>query len=178
MQDIEEIKEDPLGDDDIRFYYPNAKIIKYSELNGYGHIDELLPDKNDYAFMLIEESPNKGHWVLLSNNDNQYEVFDSYGNPPDEWLKWNNKSTNEMLGQGEKTLTRLLKTGGKSSVYNPVKYQKDGSDINTCGRHCVFRVKNIKDGKNLNEYFKYMKYLKKSSGKNYDDIVASFVSKT
>jgi hypothetical protein len=47
-------------------------------------------------------------------------------------------------------------------VYNPIKYQEDEEDINTCGRHCVFRILNLMaKGRNL-----------------YDEIVAEYIDKT
>ena len=176
-QQLEQIIEEPLGDDDIRFYFPNANIMKYSELKKFNSIDDILPNDKDYAFLLYEDSPNKGHWVCISRNNGEYEFFDSYGGAPDSPLKWNDKQTNNMLGQGMKTLSNLFDKTKDNVIYNPVKYQEESSDVNTCGRHCVFRIKNIKDGKNLNQYYNLMKKLKENTGKNYDEIVASFVKK-
>lgn len=175
---LEEIIEDPLGDDDIRFYFPNANIMKYSELKKFNSIDDILPNDKDFAFLLYEDSPNKGHWVCISRNNGQYEFFDSYGGGPDSPLKWNAQETNNMLGQGTKILSNLFNKTKDKVIYNPVKYQEDSQDVNTCGRHCVFRIKNIKDGKNLHQYYQLMKTLKDNSGKNYDEIVASFIKKT
>jgi len=176
-EQIDEIIEEPMGDDDIRFYFPNAKILKYSELQDYDSIDKLLPTNNDYAFVLYESSPNSGHWTCLSKNDNAYEYFDSYGGKPDNPLNWNSKQKNAQLDQSRKHLTRLLDGAGKRVIYNPVKYQELSNDVNTCGRHCVFRLKQMKDGKNLHEYYQLMKKLKDNSGKSYDDIVAKFIKK-
>jgi hypothetical protein len=36
----------------------------------------------------------------------------------------------------------------------------------------------MKDGKNLDEYYKYMKQLRSQTGKDYDEIVANFITKT
>ena len=176
-EQVEEIIEEPMGDDDIKFYFPNAKILKYSELANYSNIDELLPTNKDYAFILYEDSPNKGHWTCLSKNDNNIEYFDSYGGKPDNPLNWNNKQINNELGQGQKLLSNLLDGSDRKVIYNPKKYQKDGSDINTCGRHCTFRLKQMKGGRNLQQYYEFMKNLKNNTGKSYDEIVASFIKK-
>lgn len=176
--DVQEIIEDPMGDDDIRFYFPSAPIYKYSQLKEFNSVDEILPNDKDFAFLLYEDSPNKGHWVCISKNNGEYEFFDSYGGYPDSPLGWNNHNTNKLLGQGEKTLSKLFNNTKIKVIYNPVKYQEEADDVNTCGRHCVFRIKNIKDGKNLNQYYRMMKKLKENTGKNYDEIVSSFIKKT
>lgn len=173
----EEVIEEPMGDDDIRHYFPNANIITYSQLNDYDDIQKLLPKDRDFAFMLIENSPNKGHWTALSRYGDTLEFFDSYGGQPDSQLKWNSKEKNVKLGQGRRTLSEFFDNYDGKVVYNPIKYQEDANDVNTCGRHCTFRIINMKNGKNLEDYYKYMKSLKNNTGKNYDEIVANFISK-
>jgi hypothetical protein len=174
-QEEEEIIEEPMGDDDIRKYFPSAKIMTYSDLNKYDDIEDLLPTDKDYAFVLIEDSPNKGHWVVISKYGDTVEFFDSYGGKPDSQLKWNSKANNAQLGQSRKKLTEMFNKHKGRVVYNPVKYQGGASDVNTCGRHATFRIQNMKDGKDLDTYYKYMSRLKNHSGKDYDEIVASFI---
>jgi len=176
-QQEEEIIEEPMGDDDIRHYFPNAKIITYSQLMDYDTIEDLLPSDKDYAFLLIEDSPNKGHWVVVSKYGDTVEFFDSYGGQPDSQLKWNSKDKNKKLGQSHKKLTEMFNKYGGRTVYNPIKYQGEEPDVNTCGRHCSFRILNMKEGKDLDNYYKYMSQLKKHSGKDYDEIVANFIKK-
>ena len=185
IHDTDEILKDSLGDDDIRFYLPNAKIMKYSDLTKYKIIEQLLPKTNSYAFLLYENSHNKGHWVVISRykylkNDKEdlIEFFDSYGEKIDAELNWNHEKQNELLGQGHKILTELLKKTDKKVIYNPFKYQGDEQMISTCGRHCVFRIKNLLDCKrNLNQYFIFMKEIKKESGNNYDEIITHLIDK-
>jgi hypothetical protein len=177
MNNTEEIEQTPMGDDDIKFYFPNAKIIKYSELAGYNDIDKLLPSDKDFAFLLLEDSPNKGHWLALLKYGNVAEVFDSYGGKPDSWLRWNSKEKNKQLGQGRKTLTEILSNHDGKVVYNPIKYQGDGGDINTCGRHCTLRIKKMKEGMNLDNYYTWMVKQKDATGRDYDEIVSDFIKK-
>jgi hypothetical protein len=174
-QQEEQVIEEPMGDDDIHRYFPNAKIITYSQLNDYDTIEDLLPKDKDYAFLLIEDSPNKGHWVCVSRYGDTAEFFDSYGGQPDSQLKWNSKQKNAKLGQSQKKLTELFNKFKGRVVYNPQKYQGGGSDVNTCGRHCTFRILNMKQGKDLDSYYEYMKSLKNHTGKDYDDLVANFI---
>jgi len=175
---LDTIIEEPMGDDDIKHYFPNAQILKYSELNNFDSIDEVLPNNKSFSFLLYEDSPNKGHWCCISRNDGEYEFFDSYGGRPDAPLNWNDKITNQMLGQGKKTLSQLFDNTDLDVVYNDIKYQEEEPDVNTCGRHCVFRLKKMIEGLNLHEYYNFMKNQKNKTGKTYDEIVSSFISKT
>ena len=171
----EEVEKEPMGDDDIKRYFPGAKIIVYSDLSKYQNIEDLLPRDKDFSFILLESSPNKGHWTSLSKYGNTCEFFDSYGGAPDSQLKWNDKTTNAELGQGTKLLSNLLKNFKGEVVYNPVRYQGNGGEINTCGRHCTFRIQNMKDGKNLDAYLDHMKKLRSNMDVDYDGVVANFI---
>ena len=177
-QQLAEIVETPMGDDTIREYFPDAKIIKYSELGKYNDIDDLLTDDVDYCFLLIEQSPNNGHWCCISKYDNTYEFFDPYGYKDKEILKWESCQTNKELGQGHAILTSLLNKE-KKVIYNPIDYQSEASEqINTCGRHCCFRVLNlVKYNRTLNEYYQLMKHIKDKYNLPYDIIVSKFISK-
>jgi len=172
----EEIIEEPLGDDDIRRYLPNAKIMKYSELARYNNIDELLPKDKDYAIILYEDSPNKGHWTAILKYKPYIEYFDSYGGKPDNPLNWVPTAEKIKLGANKKLLSGLLDKYSGEVVYNPTKFQGDGNDINTCGRHCVFRIKNLMDcNRNLSNYYTLMKEIKADSGNDYDEIISHFI---
>jgi len=101
---LKKIVESPLDDADIRHYLPNAKIMVYSDLNNYKSIDELLPNSIDYCIILVEDSPNNGHWICVLKYNNTVEYFDSYGNYPDKNLNWISLEERKKLGQGKPTL--------------------------------------------------------------------------
>lgn len=177
-QDIitEKIIEEPLGDDDIRAYLPQAKIYKYSVLSKYNTLDDLLPGEVDYVILLYEDKPNKGHWVCVNKYDNIYEYFDSYGEIFDKPLQWNPAIENLQLNQ-KPYLTNLFNKTNKKVIYNPIKYQDTEDDINTCGRHCIFRILNLLEKKrDLKKYYELMKEIKKLTKYPYDDIVANFIN--
>jgi hypothetical protein len=174
---LEQIEETPMGDDDIRTYFPAARIMVYNKLNKIDSIHQYLPNNKSYLFMLIEDSPNKGHWVCMNKLNNVIEFFDSYGGAPDSQLKWMGQENNQMLGQGHKKLTELLKSSGCKVTYNPVPYQEENQDIKTCGRHCCLRIKQMLKGHDLDKYNKFMDDNKKSSGMNYDEIVSYFIQR-
>lgn len=179
----------PLGDDDIKFFLPNAKIMKYNELNNYNTIEELLPKNKSFAIILYENQPNKGHWTTImrykdKNRGDIIEFFDSLADngEPDAPLKWVTKKENKMLGQGHPILTDLLNKTNKPVIYNKLKFQsegnkKDGNIINTCGRHCLLRlITMLGNNYNLEQYQQFMKEVKEESKNTYDEIVSHLIN--
>ena len=167
---LNKIKKEPMSDSDIREYLPNDNnIIEYSEIAKYKDINEMLPHPNSYKVVLFEQEDNDGHWCAIKTDGETIYYFDSYGNKIDHPLSWS-KDNNYKLGQGKHYLTNLLNKTNKQVQYNDVAYQAPSYDLATCGAHCVSF---IKSGKNLKDYFKMMKQLKKETGKSFDDIVAS-----
>ena len=178
VEEVEEVIEEPMGDDDIRQYLPTAKIITYDELNKYRNIEQILNNPTDYLIILYRNSPSRGHWVCLLKYNDTIEFFDPYGLEPDKELKWESCSTNQKLGQGYEKLTELLNNTDRNVIYNPIKYQKVDGDINTCGRHCVFRILHLlKYNYSLPQYYFKMKELKDKYSVDYDYIVASYIDK-
>lgn len=173
---LKETVNSPMSNDEINKYLPNAKIIRYSDLSSINHIDELLTKEKDYVILLYETQPNVGHWTVLLKypHSNTYEYFDSYGKPLDNPLKWNSKQQNEMLNQ-KPYLKNLLNSA--KLIQNKTPFQIDKLSVQTCGRHIIFRIlKFLLDGLDLEEYTKYMKFLKKSSNHSYDDIVSAHIN--
>ena len=179
MNKLKKIELTSMGDNDIKTYYPNARIITYPELKNYNTIEELLPTNKSYCFLLYLQTPNSGHWTLLSNNNNVIEFFCSYGSTPLTPLNWTNNNVKEQLGMNIPYLDILLSNTKKNVIYNPIDYQnKRNLDISTCGRHCLCRLNSIiDDDLKLNNYYKLISSIKKKSNKTYDEIVASLVQK-
>lgn len=175
QEQLEELKETSMGDDDIRTHFPDAEIIVYNKLNDIHDISELLPNNKSYFFLLIEDSPNKGHWVCVNKLNDVIEFFDSYGGAPDSQLKWMDPQENKLLGQGRKRLSQLMSKSGLKVNYNPVHYQRESPDIKTCGRHCCLRIKLMLKGKDLDDYNKFMEKQKNSTDMSYDEIVSFFI---
>lgn len=176
----EKIVETPMGDDDIHFYLPKSKVIKYSELSRYNNIDNLLNKEKDCAFILYEDSPNCGHWTCITKMKGVISYFDSYGKKVDNPLNWTSKLENIKLKQNRKLLSELLNRCPYKVEYNPIKYQSDNKfkDINSCGRHCVFFTKNLLDcDRDLDKYYKFITEIKNESGNTYDEIVSHLINK-
>ena len=177
--EMEELQREPMGDDDIKFYYPNAHIITYPDLRKYRTIEDLLPKNKSYCFLLYLQTPNSGHWTLLSRNNNVIEFFCSYGSSPSTPLKWTPKNVRKKLGMNIPYLDKLLSKTNIPVIYNPIDYQnKVDLEVSTCGRHCVCRLNTIlDDNQKLTDYYKMISSIKKETGKSYDDIVSSLINK-
>ena len=178
---VEDLIEEPMGDDDIRYYFPSAKIFKYSQLAEYRRLEDLLGVQGqpvDYCFLLYEDSPNKGHWTLLSRYGNTVEFFCSYGSKVDEPLGWIPCSLRKPLHQCKPYMSNLLNQSPFEVVYNPVAYQGEGGDVNSCGRHCVLRLSTLlHDDYRLPQYYDFLRELHRKSGATYDEIVATLIHK-
>ena len=157
---IQERLRAPMSDGDVEKYSGGASsrdIIKYSDLENYETIDDLLPNPFDYRIILIETRENLGHWVLLLKHNNSYEYFNSYGVNADSQKNRLNKMMNRMLGQKEDFVMKLIKASKKKYVINNVPFQNRNPQIATCGRWCVLRILTAeKMGMSLTEFTAYI----------------------
>ena len=175
-KEINNIIHKALGDDNLRTILgKDTKILKYSELAKYNSIDQLLPKPNDFVIILLEESPNNGHWTALLKYNNIYEWFDSYAFPLDyDLTHWLTPQQRAKLGESKKYLTYLLQ--GKTLIYNKVKYQEMKDGVNTRGSHVSYRCYKFKhDGFDLKTYQKHIKNTCQIYGLTPDQVVAEFV---
>jgi len=178
--EIAEISKEPMGDDDIRKYFPNAKIIKYSELSKYNDITQLLPKDKSFFFLLYERSLNVGHWVLVSrykdNGIDTIEFFCSYGSKIDNPLTWTPIGMRKQLGQDKPYLSMLFDKSPFRIIYNPVQYQSKKSNIATCGAYDTLRASELqKHNTTLDEFNEMLKDVKNATGLNYDEIVTNLI---
>ena len=179
MVALKQIITEPMGGDDITYYFPHAKITTYADLNKYKSIQQLLPVQEDFVFILYEESPRAGHWVCLTRDiHNSINYFDSYGGKVDEPLSWSSQEERKQLKMSIPYLTHLLNKTPEQVYYNDEDYQKDGFDINTCGRHCCFYILNmLHHDMSLADYHKHITALKKKYKMTYDEVVAKYIRK-
>ena len=179
---IEDRISTPMSNADLEKYsgIKEADIIKYSDLKNYGKLEDLLPTDKSSRIILIEDSYNKGHWVCLLRYGDTMEYFNSYGGKWDSDWKFVGKMMRCILGEDTNEMTRLFnqaKTSGWKTVWNKKKLQKEGSDTQTCGRWCVFRIETMKIGYNLKEFLELIVRLKEESGgQSADWVVARYVA--
>jgi hypothetical protein len=166
----------PLSDADIKEYLPNALVLKYSELATYPTIGSLLPSDKSFCILLYEDSPNRGHWTQVCKLDEDtYAYFDSYGGIVDSPLNWTPDSRRIALGEGTPLLSQLFNKCKERVVYNKMKYQKDGAEVNDCGRWCVLWTLKMKAGMNLDQFYTFVKEQQKTLGGGFDKVVATLI---
>lgn len=167
----EDIKSYALSDKDMKKVIPTLKVVSYPDLLNATHIDQVLDEKGRLMLLYLTEDQNTGHWVCLLKRRGKpiLEYFDPYGGyGPDGESKWLSPDELEEFGQDTKHLSKLIRSSPYKLVVNKTAFQKDKTDNNTCGRHCLTRLymKHL----TLPEYTK----LVKSSGVSPDDFVSGF----
>ena len=86
---MSEIKFQSMDDQDVKFYLPNALILKYNELANYKTIESLLNKHKSYVILLYPvTSETSGHWTCMTRFNNTIEYSDSYGLAPDIPFTW------------------------------------------------------------------------------------------
>ncbi len=118
-----------------------ANLYIYNELTKFNNLDDAL-GQNGAMIILYETKKNYGHWVCVFKRDiNIVEHFDSYGLMPDDELKFIPEYFKKQSKQDLPHLTRLLYNSGYNVEYNDHKLQSKMSDVKTCGRHVICRLK-------------------------------------
>lgn len=180
--DIDEL----MSDTDIKMYDPSIRVVKYSELQNYKTINQLLKKKKDYIILLIEDEMNSGHFVAIlrythkSYNKPVIEYFNSYGYKPSFELSKIDNNINNELGQNEPWLNYLLDSALDKYIviYNTKRLQKLQNGINTCGKWCILRITLLKyRNYDLVEFINYIDTLKKKYKLSYDQIISWLVVK-
>ena len=153
----------PLSDADITRRLTGVPVIRYSDLRKLN----TLPD---VCIILLEWQKNGGvgHWVALFHIENEPYYFNSFGERFDDDLNCLSRSARIILGESGNEIERLL--NGQACEYNKTKYQSDTS--NTCGRHCINRIRNKRLGSVA--YLRKMNKLKKEYG-SYDNAILELV---
>jgi len=176
-EELDEIIREPLDDAEIKHYLPDASLMVYGDLSKYNSIEELLPEDKSCCIILYQDSPNKGHWVVIVRDKDEYLYFDSYGNKIDDPLNWVDVGIRKELNQLTPYLSELLKN--KPHKYNNKRYQKLNPEVATCGRHCIFfTLNNRMNDLDLQNYKKLMEELKKKMNLDYDEIVSDYINIT
>jgi len=178
MTPIEEIERKSLSDSDIKKVLGrNCKIIKYSQLSKYSDLEQLLPKNIDFVVVLIENSPNVGHWCALLKYNNIFEWFDSYGFKVDQDLGWTPMQKRKQLNEDVLYLSKLLNKSSRECIYNNIKYQEMSNQINTCGTHVCCRIWHLmKKNLSLPQYYKMMKTIHDRTGYTYDEVASMWIN--
>lgn len=129
---LAEVRAYPLSDSDIkRVLGRGMRILTNRDLPTFDTIDQIFDRKGQCMLLYTPDDPTSGHWTCLWRNAEGIHYFDSYGEKPD---------IPEDLGDQPATLTALLKASGQPVFYSTHPYQKERSDVATCGRWCIARL--------------------------------------
>lgn len=136
--------------------YP-IKMITYDDLEKYNDVNKLFDyNLGNVCLILIRNSLNTGHWVILTKVKDIITFFDSYGGFIDSQL--DNTPVNYYPNLS-KLLVNYLNRHPNKVQYNPFQLQRYDSKVATCGRWCALYVQN-KDMP-IDDFIKVMKYYKK-----------------
>ena len=155
------------------------KVIKYSDLEKYNDINQVIPESKDYRIILVETKQSTGHYCcLLKYNDRIFEWFDSYSMKPDQEFEFISPKMQEILDEKIHILSFMLnklKKEGGNYFYNKVKFQEMRPNINTCGRWCAFRIFCfMKHNMDLGHFQTFMETAKNKYQLPYDVLVCKF----
>jgi hypothetical protein len=166
-----------MGDDELKKYLPSTRVILNGDLDKFNSVDDLMPRNPDCVIILFRNSPNQGHWVLLSKYDNIVEYFDPYGYDISHPISWINHNQRQQLNE-HNFIKPLFDNSSYKCVVNHYAFQnrKDLS-IATCGRWCILRGLSVLNKKlRLPDFEKAIKQLKKETGRTYDNIVSDLIN--
>ena len=165
----------PLDDAEMRHYLDCKNcIMTYAELNGIKHLNELLPTDKSYKVILIETSPNNGHWVGIGRDGDTVYYFNSYGEKADADWRFIPKQVQRILDEDAGKLTELLKNSGYKIEQNTFQYQKFSPKITTCGRWVVLFLSLMKNKDfDLDDFEDFVKDYKKDNRIKNTDLVST-----
>jgi hypothetical protein len=157
----------------------DVQIIPYNTIVNFDSIDDMLYP-ND-ACVIFYETNRKGrsaigHWTCIVRSPTSLSIlkknakkargedltgsvsvvyFNSYGTFVDDEKQYIDPKHQEIIGQLDNTLSRLLYMTGGNMEYNELKLQQCKQGINTCGRHVLCKI--LSKDLTLEQYQDFMK---------------------
>jgi hypothetical protein len=128
---MKKVQAHPLSDGEIRKILGDVMILTNRQLGSVSSIEDIFDSQGRCILLYTPNDPTSGHWVCLMMKPDHIEYFDSYGDKPD--------IAADLNGQPP-LLTQLLKASGMPVFYNKKQFQKERSDVATCGRHAICRL--------------------------------------
>jgi len=121
------------------FHRAAINILPYENLDSVSSIDQIL-SADGCCVLLYQEDATSGHWVaIFKRTPKTISFFDSYGEMPDRQQNFMTDSVRKRFYKSPH-IARLLASSPYRIHYNDNQFQSDGSDVATCGRHCVVRL--------------------------------------
>lgn len=120
------------------------KVMRYSDLINFKRLEDMFSTNCKCVLILFEQRKRFGHWCCLINHKKKVIFFDPYALMPDDQLQFTNIKFRNENNMRLPYLTYLLYKCKKQIDYNDKQFQKMDENINTCGYHCGFRMRNNK----------------------------------
>lgn len=108
--------------------YGLTHTLLYRDLARFSSLEEAFAGHDHILLLYKGKTDHNGHWTLLMHRGQSVEFFDSYGQPPDHWLK-----------TGWAYLSQLLRTSSLRATYNDFPFQARDSAVASCGQWCALR---------------------------------------
>jgi hypothetical protein len=131
----------PLSAEQVKNAMDNkVNFLTYPELFKYDNIEDALGPYKKLILLYLTQK-DFGHYVCVFINDyDELHFFDSYGDMPDDQLKYIPEYFRYDSGQYIPHLTYLLWKSDNDVFFNEFKLQKMSPKIATCGRWCIGRL--------------------------------------
>lgn len=164
-----------LSDEDITGLLDGkATVMRYGDLQHFDSVDALLKP-HGRVFILYESKPGYGHWTVLHRlGPRDVELFDSYGLPIDDELKFIPQKYRKHSAQARAHLSQLLGHSPYRVHYNNHHLQAVKKGINTCGRWCVARC--VNNDMDIDTFYEKIMERCRTEGMKPDEVVCDLVS--
>ena len=127
-----------------------------------------LPFDSKCCVILYMTGDHCGHWTILIKNKYGINFLDSYGDVVDSQFKY---IDNDIPGQGNKHLIKLLLKYKGDVYYNEVRMQSLSDNVSTCGRYCALFLRY--DYMLVDEFVKSIKNAARKNKITCDEVVCA-----
>lgn len=135
------IQQDLTGTEIRDFVKDKYPLHMYQDLGRVNNLHDILGPQNACIILFPVQSATSGHYtaIIYYEEINTLHYFDSYGFDWNQELKYSNQPITKQNLIGK--LFANAQQQGMKVTFNQNRYQvlKDG--VNTCGKHCIMRLK-------------------------------------
>lgn len=170
---LDELIRKSLSDSDIKkFFDGEIKIIRFSDLNKYSDINDVL---HPYGrCIILIEAKDTNHWILIQlinkpKKDPYILFFDSYGISVGNEFNEIPISIQKMTNQNRNKILQLLIHQPLDVHYSQYRLQKLKNGINTCGRWCS--VKGMLMDMSEDDFNKSIRKICKETNLSPDEVI-------
>lgn len=147
-----------------------SNFLTYDQLEKHNDIESVL-GQHGCCLLLYQSSRWGGHYCCIfksAQKENHLVFFDSYGAEMDTELQYSDFNIRQHNGQVVPHLSSLVANSKYTVSSNKYQYQRDSTEIATCGNHTAVRI-------NLRKYspHEYQKFLTTNKGHQTPDWIVT-----